>query len=60
MQLTGAQVKALNEFMGGDYDTDVTIEHCADRRDVVTGEPMPAGLYAWCTEYPDEGCVLLT
>jgi hypothetical protein len=63
MELTGYQVKQINDFMGGDYDTSVTVEHLPERTlDPGTGdEPttMPAGLYIWCTDYPEEGAVLL-
>jgi hypothetical protein len=58
MHLTGYQVKALHAFMGGEFDTDVTIEQCEERVSS-DGEPMPAGLYVWCTDYPEEGCILL-
>lgn len=63
MQLTGYQVKKLNDFMGGDYDAGVTIEELPERTlDPGTGdEPtvLPAGLWVWCTDYPEEGGVLL-
>lgn len=63
MNLTGHQVRQINDFMGGDYDTPVTIEQLAERVvDGAPGEPatvLPAGLYIWCTEYPEEGAVLL-
>ncbi len=63
MQLIGYQVKQINEFMGGDYDCEVTIEQLPERTlDPGTGdEPttLQAGLYIWCTDYPEEGAVLL-
>lgn len=63
MELTGYQVKKLHEFMGGDFDTNVTVERLPERTlEPGTGdEPttLPAGLYVWCTEYPEEGAVLL-
>lgn len=61
MQLTGHQIKQVIDFMGGDFETDVTIEHLPERRvDSPDGEVvLEAGLYIWCTDYPDEGAVLL-
>ena len=59
MNLTGHQVKQLNDFMGGDYDVDVTIEHL-EQRQAADGEFLEAGLYVWCTEYPEEGALLLS
>lgn len=61
MNLTGHQVKQINEFMGGDYEVEVTIRKLEAR--VVNTEEgpieLPEGLYIWCTEYPEEGAVLL-
>lgn len=63
MNLTGYQVKQLADFMGGDFDTNVTIEDLPARTlDAGTGaEPtvLPAGVWVWCTDYPEEGGVLL-
>jgi hypothetical protein len=57
MQLTGYQVQQLNEFLGGDYDCEVTIEELPER--TLGEEVLPAGLWVWCSEYPEEGGVLL-
>lgn len=64
MELTGYQVKQINEFMGGDYDCDVTIAELPERTPIdpdtgALGEPLKAGIYIWCTDYPEEGSVLL-
>lgn len=63
MNLTGHQVRQLVEFMGGDYGMDVTIEYLPERTlDGGTGtgpEILPAGLYAWMTDDPEEGVYLL-
>lgn len=64
MELTGYQVKQINEFMGGDYDCDVTIAELPERTPIdpdtgALGEPLKAGVYIWCTDYPEEGSVLL-
>ena len=61
MKLTGHQVRQLNDMMGDDYESDVTIEELPDLA-VDEGGVIairPAGLYAWLTEYPEEGCTLL-
>lgn len=42
--------KNLLEFFGGE-DSDVTVEY--------TDGHSGKGLYAYCTDYPDEGCVFL-
>lgn len=64
MRLTGYQVKQINDFMGGDYDCDVTIEELSERTHLdpdtgLPGETLSAGLYIWCSDYPEEGCLLL-
>ena len=35
-------------------DTEISIDFFPERISV-EGKPMPAGFYAWLTEYPDEG-----
>jgi hypothetical protein len=64
MKLTGYQVKQINEFMGGDYDFDVTVEELSERTHMdvdtgIPGETLSAGLYIWCSDYPEEGALLL-
>ncbi len=58
IQLTGLQVQHLWDFCGGELDAEVTIDRL-EARTSTDGEPMPAGLYAWFTEYPEEGCLFL-
>lgn len=60
VQITGWQVKHLLDFMDGEDEAELTLEHFAEeRKDSETGEAMPPGLYAWFTEYPEEGSLLL-
>ena len=66
MRLTGHQVRALNDFIGGDHSTDVTIDELPERRldGAAAGggdgpTTLPAGLWVWCTEHPEEGGVHL-
>lgn len=59
MKLTGMQIQYLNDMMGGEYDSEgVTIDH-REAHTSDEGEQMPEGLYAWFTEYPEEGYVWL-
>jgi hypothetical protein len=63
--LNARQLRSALDFIAPDFDND------EDQRDVeismqimpyrmsLEDEPMPAGLYAWCTDYPEEGCILL-
>lgn len=41
-----------------DPETQVTFQQLPARK-AIDGEELPAGLYAWLAEYPDEGCTLL-
>lgn len=38
-----------------DLEAEVTFQRQPERRSI-EGETLPAGLYCWLTEYPDEGC----
>ena len=58
IELTGNQVRELNEFMGGDYEVGPVMIQRMDSRVGPDGETIPAGVYAWFTEYPEE-CTLL-
>lgn len=56
--LTGPQIRDLAEACGGDF-TELSSWTVGEREAFVTdeGEQMPAGLYATCTDYPDEGFI---
>lgn len=56
--LTGPQIRDLAEACGGDF-TELTRYTVGERGAFVTddGEQMPAGLYATCTDYPEEGFI---
>lgn len=38
-----------------DLETSLTFERLP-KRESIEGETLPAGLYCWLAEYPDEGC----
>lgn len=59
LRLTGNQVHELNEFMGGDYGCEIVLGTLPARKST-EGEDMPAGVYVWIGEHPEEGCVLLS
>lgn len=54
MNINGFQLMHLADFVDGERETELTLEvfpeHTANN-----GEHMPAGLYAWFSEYPEEG-----
>ena len=52
--LTGAQLRDALEMCGGELETEITIMY---REAFVStdGEAMPAGMYAYDTEYPEDG-----
>lgn len=54
--LAGPQILDLYEACGGEF-TELTSWTVGAREAFVTddGEQMPAGMYATCTEYPEEG-----
>lgn len=56
--LTGPQILDLYEACGGDF-TELTSWTVGEREAFVSddGEQMPAGMYATCAEYPDEGFI---
>jgi hypothetical protein len=56
LSLNGHQLLAVVQFCGGDFDTDLSIGYFPERPNPEGQIPLPAGLYVWCTEYPDEGC----
>lgn len=60
LSLNGRQLRAALAFCGGIYDDNnfsiQKFDACVDEHE---GETMPAGLYIWCTEYPEEGRMYL-
>lgn len=57
--LTGLQIQHMWDYVDGDKETELTIALYPEGKDEETGETMPAGLYCWFTEYPDEGRLYL-
>jgi hypothetical protein len=60
--LNGYQVKLLLEFVDSEDETEITVAYVDHERpdaNSAEGEIMPAGLYVWCTDYPDEGSLYL-
>ena len=56
--LTGNQAEAILEAFGGE-PTMVSIRRMEASKDVEDGSDMPAGLYLYYTEYPEEGVIFL-
>ncbi|CAN5300361.1 hypothetical protein BH10PSE16_BH10PSE16_01290 [soil metagenome] len=60
LTLTGLQISYLHDACGGEMETELSISRfedggtCAD-----TGDCMPAGLYCWYDDYPEEGRIYL-
>ena len=59
IHMTGYQIHRLWDFVDAEPDAQVTLDVFPERPDLETGEKMPAGLYAWFTDYPDEGSIWL-
>ncbi len=55
MELTGKEIKNLYDMCGGEFDTEITLYY----DDEGSGH-SGIGLYAYHTEYPDEGAVFLS
>lgn len=51
MELTGEMIMKLNDFVGNDPDASVTLSVGLGYH----GE----GIYAWLSDYPDEGSIFL-
>lgn len=58
LALNEHQVSILLEFLGGDLSP-ISIGYFPKTECPITGDPSPAGLYVWCSEYPEEGRVHL-
>jgi hypothetical protein len=63
--LNARQLRSALDFIAPDFDADedqrdaeISMQMMPDRMPL-EDEPMPAGLYAWCTDYPEEGCIPL-
>jgi hypothetical protein len=54
VNINGFQLRHLADLVDGEDEAEITLgvfeEHKASN-----GERMPAGLYAWFSEYPEEG-----
>lgn len=57
--VNGFQARMLLKFIDGDDECQVELADLPARKSN-EGEDMEAGLYIWLTEYPEEGCLLLT
>lgn len=58
--LTGYQIRTILDMVDAEDEAEITISYIDyDRPCVDSGEVMPAGLYAWFTDYPDEGSLYL-
>lgn len=60
--LNGYQLKQALDFLDNEEETNLCVAwYGQDRRehDKPDGELMPAGVYCWLSEYPEEGQLLL-
>lgn len=59
--LTGYQIQRLWDFVDGDVESELSLAYFDEARPDLEDpeETMPAGLYAWFTDYPDEGSLWL-
>lgn len=57
--LNGYQIHRLWDFVDAEPEAEVTLGNFPERADMEDGTKMPAGLYAWFTDYPDEGSIWL-
>lgn len=61
-QINGYQIKRLLDFVDNDDESEVSLAYIDHQRpdgNSNDGEMMPKGLYAWYTDYPDEGSIWL-
>lgn len=56
--INGHQLRQALEVADED-DTELEFEHLDAHKDAESGEMMPAGLYCWLGEYPEEGVMYL-
>jgi hypothetical protein len=61
ISLNGYQIRRLWDFVDAEDEAEIEIEYVDyERPDGNSdGEIMPAGLYAWFRDYPDEGSLWL-
>jgi len=57
--LDGAQIAQLQGFADNEMDAQISIGWFPERKPDADGNEMPEGYYAWFTEYPDDGALLL-
>jgi len=60
--INGYQIKRLLDFVDSDNEAELTLQYVDHERpdgNSNDGEVMPEGLYAWFSEYPDEGSLWL-
>lgn len=56
ISINGHQLKELLDFIDSDDEVEVCLHYYSrERRDEESGEMMLPGLYAWMSEYPEEG-----
>lgn len=57
--MNGFQARMVLKFIDGDDDCSLEVAELPERT-ASNGEHMAAGLYVWLSDYPEEGCLLLT
>lgn len=60
--INGYQIKRLLDFVDNEDESEVTLAYVDHERpdgNSNDGEMMPKGLYAWYTDYPEEGSMWL-
>lgn len=62
ISLNGYQIRRLLDFVDSEDEAEVEIDYVDHERPDLNsneGEMMPAGVYAWFRDYPDEGALWL-
>lgn len=57
--MNGFQARMVLKFIDGDDECSLEVADLPERT-ASNGEHMAAGLYVWLSDYPEEGCLLLT
>lgn len=60
MYLTGYQIKNLVAMIADDDECELCLQEYPESVDEEDGEIMPAGLYAFYPDYPEEGRIFLS